>query len=1147
MERRVWDLVEDYVRSDSRFLTRHQLESYDDFTEHKVVQTIRTLNDGFVVLKIDEGEDSRGTTEIQISVGGPDGSRLYLDKPTYTDGDEARPMTPNDARLRGLTYASRLLADVDVRVSRDGAVESLLLEKVVIGSLPIMLHSSLCLLKGTGPQQLRQLGECPYDQGGYFIVDGKEKVIISQLRAANNVMFVAATPDDPTSAFVASMRCTTDADSVFPKTVRMSVRRKDSAVRLSVRGLEDVPVFHVFRMLGVESDREILAMVLGSESESRSHASAVVLDFLHGSIVDGGDVGSQAEAVRAYAPRMSPPNAVKLLSTLMDDLFVNVDAGLRAKAFFLAFLVRRLAETALAMRPVDDRDDLRNKRIDLAGVLLAGIFRDFYNEMRTRARTYVDGQYNMRARYDARVDVRKIFAEPHRVFDADVIASGLRASLKGRWGLQSLGFAPIDGIVQDLNRVSYMGYVSHVRRVSAPLSDAAKIREPHALYGSHWGYVCPAESPDGPNIGLLVHLATACHVTSDAAVGPVLDVLVREHGMVPLSEIGAPDLGPKTTKVFANGTLRGVLRRTAGVGEVAGALRRNKLRGDLGSRYVSVAWRIADRELHVFTEGGRPSRPLLVPIEAEALPGSWHDAVTGERPCIEFLDPFESNDALIAPGPEVAGRQYTHRELHPALALSPYTGSIPFCNHNPAARNVFSAAQGKQAVGVFASNFESRMDVASYVLHYGQRPLVTTRMSDVLRLSALPSGENLVVAIASFTGYNQEDSVIFNRASLERGTFNITAFKTHTYEEDAAADDDGITNLVFAPSTRPPRFAIYDALDPDGFPRENAVITEDHALLGTRVVNTSKRGGVSIQERDEFADKTFYGTVDRVFVARQEAERAPAGTRICRVRLRQMRVPELGDKVASRHGQKGVVGAVFAPEDMPFRSDGTAPDLIINPHAFPSRMTVAHLMETLAAKWAVVAGANVDGTAFESRATEAMGVGLEALSGMHRSGSEIMYNPRTGEPLAADVFVGPTFYMRLKHMVRDKINFRSTGPVDPLTRQPKQGRANDGGLRIGEMERDAILAHGACAMLKESFMERSDKYVMDVRDGRAQCPYAFKLLTQEIAGLFGVDCSAHTSASAGASAGPWEPALDVIDEDGALEDDVVERAFGEGA
>jgi DNA-directed RNA polymerase II subunit RPB2 len=526
---------------------------------------------------------------------------------------------------------------------------------------------------------------------------------------------------------------------------------------------------------------------------------------------------------------------------------------------------------------------------------------------------------------------------------------------------------------------------------------------------------------------------------------------------------------------------------------------------------------------------------------------------------VEFVDVEEASSRLVAVAPqdlEVRPCQhYTHCEIHPSTILGIPASCIPFMDRNQAPRNVLSMSQSKQSVGVSVTNLDNRMDTMSAVLHYPQRPLVTTSSAHRLMGGNLAYGENLVVAIASFTGYNQEDAVILNRDSVMRGCFSVTHLHTLKFEESVEGNERVLiahpllrTDVETVSEMEAEEEKRYASLDKDGLPVVGAQVREGDALLGmvhvSRVVRMERDtiGLSHVVENEvhtdctERVDRSSRGTVDRVF---RHASSAEDGGTKCKVRVRQGREPELGDKCASRHGQKGVVGMLVPAIDMPYgATSGLVPDIVINPNAFPKRMTVGHLMEALLSKACVVAGRRVSCDTFER--ADVLGTAEDVLEqghGMHRHSDEIMYNGRTGEQIATSVFLAPTYYMRLKHMVADKINHRSTGPHTAITRQPTQGRGKHGGLRVGEMEHQALLSHGASGFLKESFMERSDGHYMDLdvdagvpvrissrvrgeEDGmrmrllahdeddvdirRVRVPYAFKLMHQEVHAL-GVD------------------------------------------
>ena len=495
------------------------------------------------------------------------------------------------------------------------------------------------------------------------------------------------------------------------------------------------------------------------------------------------------------------------------------------------------------------------------------------------------------------------------------------------------------------------------------------------------------------------------------------------------------------------------------------------------------------KQYHINTDSGRCIRPLyvassmdrlkrLTPGNLEKMSRDWYGKkFLGEY--IEYIELEESNHLLIATTPEMleSNKHYTHCEIHPSLALSLYTNTIPFVNHNQAPRVVFSGQQGKQAVGIYATNFNSRIDTTGYILHYPQKNLVSTRISEFVNKNTLPNGENLIVAIATYTGYNQEDSIIINKDSIDRGLFNVSYYKSvidsETDNKHGTGNHDSYTV----------RFAnvndSYDSLDSDGLPKVNTYVKEGAALLGkvekidklySEKQNILHESSVQTEIKDKTlkSDKTKTGIVDDIHVYKKE------GVKNVKLKLRKQRRPVLGDKLASMHGQKGVVGMIIPQVDMPFTKDGLAPDIIINPHAIPSRMTIGQLLESILGRVACGIGKQLLASPFEPRDNESYFKYLEE-NGIDRYSNEVMYNARSGEQMKSEIFIGPTYYYRLKHMVDDKINYRGRGgPVDFLTKQPVKGRANNGGLRIGEMETNAIASHGLAAFMKEAMMDRSD-------------------------------------------------------------------------
>ena len=657
--------------------------------------------------------------------------------------------------------------------------------------------------------------------------------------------------------------------------------------------------------------------------------------------------------------------------------------------------------------------------------------------------------------------------------------------------------------MQDLNRISYMSFISHLRRVNLPMDTSVKIRTPHQLDGSQWGVMCPCESPDGASIGLLKNMSILTKISPAAETSDIKKKL-EQLGY----KLTQRPYDSESVRIEINSRFYGYLHPDHEPYELVKHLRLLR-RNALIEITTSIVWSIFEKKINIQCDAGRCCRPLIHDMKkyTQSKQGwSWPEAlginvsagakrrVTVDSSMeelskaagfIEYIDVEEANTCLISF--DYNNSKASHYELHPTTMFSAYTSTIPLANHNQAPRNIFSGAQGKQAIGVYATNFPYKIETMSYVLNYPQQPLVTTRYTKYLNTDVLPNGENVIVAIACYTGYNQEDSIIINKNSIERGLFNLTYYSSHKGEDEVMKDGSklSIDNPNHVSGCEIAKYANYSKLDENGLPIVNEYIEEGDAYLG-KVLYSAETGKYT--SKCDIADKTMGGFVDKVIMYPGK------DGRITKIRFRKTRVPEMGDKLASRHGQKGVVGAILPQEMMPFSREGVVPDIIVNPHAFPSRMTIGHLIESILAKVGTYEGCRFDATPFDNVDFESVYDVLEKRYKMNRYGDELLYSGITGEQIETKIFFGPTYYFRLKHMVADKINYRQGGKIVSMTKQPTKGRGNDGGLRIGEMETNAILSHGVAAFMKESMMERSDKYKLD----DLHMPYSFKLLSQEL-------------------------------------------------
>tara|TARA_B110000259_G_C14032017_1_gene407166 strand:+ start:2262 stop:6008 length:3747 start_codon:yes stop_codon:yes gene_type:complete len=1186
-----WNIINSYFNSNNYYFTNIQIESYNDFIGSKLPYTIKTLNP-FTMLKKNVDTDEL-LYEVNVYIGGIDGDKIFLGKPVLHEDGSNKPFYPNEAKLKDMNYCSELYADILIEYITYGKTPKKTIKEFKLrklGLIPIMVHSNLCILNNQSSQVLTEMGECPYDQGGYFIISGKEKVIISQERIATNKIFITKSSENHFT-YEATIRCTSKENILFPKTLMFGVYNEDhikgvrkNAIVLTCPNIEkNIPIFVMFRALGIESDKEILKYIL---YDIESKYNKIFLDFLRHSLIDSNYIYSQQQALEYLAPFTSYKNVDNVKYVLANDFLPNVGRDFNNKAFLLGYLVNKIIKTSIGIIPETNKDNYLFKRVDLSGYLLSNLFRDFYNKLRNNIKNTMDRQYNY-GHWKNSGDISELINSNNikLIFDNRIITEGMIKSLKGNWGM--LNDPKKSGIVQDLNRLSYLGYLSHVRRINTPIDRSIKLEEPHRLGGTQFGSMCPIESPDGGNIGLLKHFPIMTIVSYDIEIDNIINCL-EDHKMIYLNDISTNDV-LEGVKIFINNNWIGIHLNPHYIYQLLINLRRIGVIHNT----ISISWYIQENELHILADAGRVLRPLYIVKNNKLLLDKdsiidnikndnfeWSELTnkknnynlkytkdilekfknnTGKKDnetsdnekidfnkfnklinLIEYIDIEESNNALIAMNRKYLENKlnhYTHCEIDPSTILSVYSNIIPFSDHNPYPRNVFGAQQGKQAIGIYATNFNNRIDTASYIIHYPQRALVHTKYTQYTHNEELPNGENLIVAIATYTGFNQEDSIIVNKSSIERGMFNITKFKSFINEESINKNDNEKTifkNPIDIVNNGTPmkfKLANWDYIDNEGIPIVNSYINDDDVLLGkVKIVEefnesdnifSKKISKTSYIDNSIVGDKINKGFIDKVFVYKNDENLNKV-----KIRFRKTMIPELGDKMSSRAGQKGVCGMVYSEEDMPFNKDGIVPDIIINPHAIPSRMTIGHLIECVLCKLGCKYAMSIDGTTFNNQKTKKL-FNLLDKKEIHKYGDEIMYNGFTGEQMPCHIFFGPTYYYRLKHMVSDKVNYRNkNGPITSTTKQPTQGRANGGGLRIGEMEKDVLVAHGLGSFLKESMMERSDKFNYSIENehgtiaikteenlissfkdsdnldfSNVETPYTFKLLLQELEGL----------------------------------------------
>jgi len=896
-----------------------------------------------------------------------------------------------------------------------------------------------------------------------------------------------------------------------------------------------VPLFIVFRALGIVSDYAIIETCLLDIKKYE-----FMVDSFAPSVHDAGIVYDQTMALKYIAELTKYHHTNYVLEVLSDYFLPHVgETNYREKAMFLGHMVFRLLCAHHGLENATDRDNLRYKRVELFGVLFRELFNEYFDEqLKHIYRRFDELIYFNNNQYEH--DLAALITSNYTdVFSKRFVDDGVKKAFRGSWGGKE--HTKRVGIVQDLNRLSFNSALSHLRKMNLPLDSSVKLVGPRVLHSSHWGYIDPIDTPDGANIGIHKTMAISTYISRGYSRNAMIKWL-REHTDLRFIADFEPAQITDHTKVFVNGYWCGSVGDPTKVVSKLRLYRRNALipiytsiAFDVRQNVIFLytdAGRICRPIFYKDEITGKLSFELSAETRAKIEKGElkWTELVSGtnakrdgvafhlnhvqmyefadlyslseqernatepaaiarfikNKSVVEFVDPNESEYALIALSYKdwdlnpKKHRFYTHMEIHHSYLFGTMCNQVILPENNPAVRISFSCSQSRQACSLYHTNYMNRMDKTAVVLNSPQIPLLKSRYYKHMHNEENNYGENVIVAIMCLNGYNVEDAILVNQAALDRGLFRTTYYTSYQTHEERETTGDNEQRVKSFTSVGTDESVVrllpghdYSQLDANGLIREGTPVNDKTILIGLTTSNSGSGSGTKVDE-SVAPKKGQLGVVDRAFMTVGEE-----GERIAKVRVRETRIPNLGDKMASRAGQKGTVGMVVAEADMPFTKDGLRPDLIINPHALPTRQTIGHLVECLVGKVGLQYGAFNDCTAFNNEGSKVALFG-EVLSrtGYHSSGNEIFYDGMSGQQVEMEIFVGPNYYMRLKHMVKDKINYRAKGPRSALTRQTVGGRANDGGLRIGEMERDVLVAHGINHFLNESLMARGDEYQM---------------------------------------------------------------------
>ncbi len=1110
-------------------LVRHHLDSYSDLLNKKIPNFIAGSNPISLIL----ADDRR----IDIYVGGKDAKNIKYIPPTDDFGNA---ILPHECRLQNKTYMLGIRTSFDIEYTIGNDKINRTFDNVLLGRIPLMLKSSLCYLSNMASDELYDVGECKFELGGYFIIGGQEYVLLSQEKLGDN-MFYASKRTKPTGStetrtlvqkegalklekvtkqdeieYIAAVKSISedgtkgpyshflvipppnvkpDDDKLVGKTSDLGSFSTNRLALITLPGfVQPIPLISIFYALGLTNDQDIYDTILaGIPDVERQRYDELFMElilshekFLRETMSKEQDQSEDANMLVLYRQTRTRTKAGVYVN-LYNEMFPHCDlregessaSFYRRKAYLLGILTRMAMEVALDIKPKTDREHYRFKRLDASGDLIFQEFGKIYSEISKSMKLDMDKRvhFEQQAYSGSKLadlvqieNINTVYWKPAKFMEH------FEKSFKGQW-------AGMNGVAQVLGRLSYLGTLAYLRRVNVQIDKETKIIEPRRIHGSSWGLMCPTDNPDGGNVGLIKSMTILSSLSTQSSSKKILEIIEASPNFTPTSTIHPSTWNPIWTKVFLNADLIGVIESdTDAVHEKLLSMRR---KGDI-DKFVSLCWNRLENEYIVSTDAGRISRPLYregVKSEQVKRTKKWSEMV---RNLFDYVDAQETESLRISMEPF---SQTKLSEIHGLAIMSASASVVPYSDHNSGVRNMFSCQQTKQACAWFNTAFNKRFDTQSMWLNYAQRPLAQTwTVNSIMgKDGCLPYGKNLIIAITTYTGYNQEDSLIFNEGSVDRGLFTITYYHSYDCKEESintlfdpkegglvVQDKTQFANIItdqrFRETVTVKPDYDYSLLDENGIIRKGSKVTDKTILVGmvTPIIVNNQTTGYT--DSSKVPKRGQHGIVDDIYTYE-----TASGLRCVKIRISENRGINTGDKFAIRHGPKGTCGTLIPESDMPYLANGMRPDMIFNPHAFPSRMATGQILEMMMTRAGIHLGAAADSTPFTTQNRLAESIELLKKLGFQKHSHEILYNGMTGEMLDADVFIGTSYYIRLKQMVEDKINYRDTGPRKLLTKQPLEGRANDGGLKIGEMERDVLLAHGISKFWNESVMERSDK------------------------------------------------------------------------
>jgi len=1094
-----WAIIQDILSKQG--VAKQHLNSFDEFLKKGLQDIIDEI--GHIDI-----ENAEYPYKIQLG-------RIQFKQPRMMELDgSVTHITPVEARLRNVSYVAPLM--LEANVIEDG--KTLESRFIHIGDIPVMVKSESCILRSFTQQKLIDYAEDPEDPGGYFIINGSERVIVGLEDLSYNKIIVDAEKVGGKKVFKAKVY-----SSIVGYRAKLElVLKEDGLIVARIPGSPvDIPIITLMRALGLESDKEIASVISLNDNVQNELESSF----------EKTDITTSKDAIvyisKRIAPGMLEEFQIKRAETLLDwGLLPHLGKqpdNRKEKTQFLGEAACKLLELKLGWIQPDDKDHYGNKVVKFAGQMLADLFRTaFRNLVR-------DMKYQLE-RSGQKRGINAVSAAIRPGIISDKLNNAIAT---GNWGRGRVG------VTQLLDRTNYLSTISHLRRVQSPLSRTQPNFEARDLHSTHFGRICPSETPEGSNCGLVKNLALSAIISVSVSSEEVVEKLY-EFGTAHFLDV-KDSVKKDGARIFVDGKLIGYHKDGEKLANSLRELRRSsKIHPHVGISIHQPEQEGATKRLYVNCNAGRVLRSLIIVKDGKSVLTqelldkvtkklvSWNDLI--RMGVIELVDANEEENCLITFDDKHV-KKHTHIEIFPSAILGAGASIIPYPEHNQSPRNTYESAMAKQSLGFSTPMMNTSTYVRQHSMLYPQTPIVTTRAMGLLGLEKRPAGQNCVVAVLPFDGYNIEDAIVLSKSSVERGLGRTFFYRI--YESESKQYPGGMRDNFEIPNADDNLRGYkgeksYRLLEDDGIIASESAVSGGDILIGKTSPPRFMEEYRELESRGPYRRDTSIGVrpsevgvVDTIVLTQ-----ANEGGKMYKVRIRDMRPPEIGDKFASRHGQKGVVGILAKAEDLPYTADGISPDVLINPHAFPSRMTVGMMMESITGKAAAIRGRKVDASAFVGEKMEDV-KGVMKDAGFEYSGKEIMYDGKTGKQFPVEVFIGVVYYQKLHHMVADKIHARARGQVQMLTKQPTEGRARGGGLRFGEMERDCIIAYGASMILKDRLLDESDKADIfvcercglvayhDVKQRKFYCrvcvdkgkvssvsvAYAFKLLLQEMSSL----------------------------------------------